>query len=118
MLAVMAEGREITTIEGLAGAGGALHPVQAAFIEHDAFQCAYCTPAQIMSAVACIREGHATSESAVAEYMSGNICRRAAYPQIRAAVPAAARDTAGSADAVSTEDGASAATSSAATGKL
>ena len=118
ILAVMAEGREITTIEGLAGEDGALHPVQAAFIEHDAFQCGYCTPGQIMSAVACIREGHATSESEVAEYMSGNICRCAAYPQIRAAVLAAARDTAGSAEAVSTEDGASAATSSAATRKL
>jgi xanthine dehydrogenase YagT iron-sulfur-binding subunit len=90
MLAVAAEGHEITTIEGLS-ADGRLHPVQAAFIEHDAFQCGYCTAGQIMSAVACIREGHATSDAAIAEYMSGNICRCAAYPQIRAAVAAAAR---------------------------
>ena len=89
MLAVMAEGKAVTTIEGLA-AGGGLHPVQAAFIEHDAFQCGYCTAGQIMSAVACIAEGHAGSEAEVAEYMSGNLCRCAAYPQIRAAVLAAA----------------------------
>lgn len=89
-LAVGAQGREITTIEGLAK-GGALHAVQAAFIEHDAFQCGYCTSGQIMSAVACIAEGHAKSESEVAEYMSGNLCRCAAYPQIRNAVLAAAR---------------------------
>jgi xanthine dehydrogenase YagT iron-sulfur-binding subunit len=89
ILAVMAEGMEITTIEGLATAQG-LHPVQAAFIEHDAFQCGYCTSGQIMSAVACIREGHTTSEEAIREFMSGNICRCAAYPQIVAAVKAAA----------------------------
>ena len=88
-LAVMAEGHDITTIEGLAR-GGQLHPVQHAFIEHDAFQCGYCTSGQIMSAVACIREGHASSDADVAEYMSGNLCRCAAYPQIRAAVRAAA----------------------------
>jgi xanthine dehydrogenase YagT iron-sulfur-binding subunit len=85
--AVMAQGREITTIEGLAQGGG-LHPVQAAFIEHDAFQCGYCTSGQIMSAVACIREGHAQSDAEIAEYMSGNICRCSAYPQIRAAIKA------------------------------
>ncbi|HEX7115137.1 MAG TPA: (2Fe-2S)-binding protein [Steroidobacter sp.] len=89
-LAVAAQGREITTIEGLSKAG-ALHPAQAAFIKHDAFQCGYCTSGQIMSAVACIAEGHARSEAEVAEYMSGNLCRCAAYPQIRAAVLAAAR---------------------------
>jgi len=89
-LAVMAAGKAVTTIEGLA-ADGKLHPVQAAFIEHDAFQCGYCTAGQIMSAVACIDEGHARSEAEVAEYMSGNLCRCAAYPQIRAAVLAAAR---------------------------
>jgi xanthine dehydrogenase YagT iron-sulfur-binding subunit len=89
-LAVAAQGREITTIEGLAKSGE-LHPVQAAFIEHDAFQCGFCTSGQIMSAVACIAEGHARSESQVAEYMSGNLCRCAAYPQIRAAVLAAAK---------------------------
>jgi len=89
-LAVMADGRAITTIEGLAGPDGRLHPVQAAFIEADAFQCGYCTPGQIMSAVACIAEGHATSDDQVREFMSGNLCRCAAYPQIVAAVRAAA----------------------------
>jgi xanthine dehydrogenase YagT iron-sulfur-binding subunit len=89
-LALLAEGREITTIESLAN-GEQLHPVQAAFIEHDAFQCGFCTSGQIMSAVACIKEGHAGSEVEVGEFMSGNICRCAAYPQIRAAVLAAAR---------------------------
>jgi len=90
-LAVAAQGREITTIEGLAK-DGSLHPVQAAFIQHDAFQCGFCTSGQIMSAVACIKEGHAGSEAEVAEYMSGNLCRCAAYPQIRAAVLAAAKE--------------------------
>jgi xanthine dehydrogenase YagT iron-sulfur-binding subunit len=88
-LAVMAEGKAISTIEGLAQ-GGELHPVQTAFIEHDAFQCGYCTSGQIMSAVACIREGHAQSDPEVREFMSGNICRCAAYPQIVAAVRASA----------------------------
>ncbi|MBW8727263.1 MAG: (2Fe-2S)-binding protein [Inquilinus limosus] len=91
-LAVMADGREITTIEGLAE-GDRLHPVQAAFIEHDAFQCGFCTPGQIMSAVACIREGHAGSDDEIRESMSGNLCRCAAYPQIVAAVRAAATAT-------------------------
>ncbi|WP_225768774.1 (2Fe-2S)-binding protein [Inquilinus sp. Marseille-Q2685] len=91
-LAVMAEGREITTIEGLAESDR-LHPVQAAFIEHDAFQCGFCTPGQIMSAVACIREGHAGSDDEIREFMSGNLCRCAAYPQIVAAVRAAAATT-------------------------
>ena len=91
-LAVMAEGREITTIEGLAESDR-LHPVQAAFIEHDAFQCGFCTPGQIMSAVACIREGHAGSDGEIREFMSGNLCRCAAYPQIVAAVRAAAAAT-------------------------
>jgi xanthine dehydrogenase YagT iron-sulfur-binding subunit len=89
-LAVMVDAKSITTIEGLAGPDGQLHPVQAAFIEHDAFQCGYCTPGQIMSAVACIAEGHAQSDDQVREFMSGNICRCAAYPQIVAAVRAAA----------------------------
>jgi xanthine dehydrogenase YagT iron-sulfur-binding subunit len=79
------EGRAITTIEGIAK-DGALHPVQEAFIRHDAFQCGYCTPGQILSAIACIAEGHAGSEAEVREWMSGNICRCAAYPQIVAAV--------------------------------
>jgi xanthine dehydrogenase YagT iron-sulfur-binding subunit len=89
IFAVMAEGKEITTIEGLS-TGEELHPVQAAFIEHDAFQCGYCTSGQIMSAVACIREGQTASDGVIREFMSGNICRCAAYPQIVAAVKAAA----------------------------
>jgi xanthine dehydrogenase YagT iron-sulfur-binding subunit len=84
----MAQDRDITTIEGLSGAKS--HPLQAAFIEHDAFQCGYCTPGQIMSAVACIKDGHAGSNAEIAEFMSGNICRCSAYPQIRAAIKAAA----------------------------
>ena len=80
-LAVMNEGKHITTIEGLAK-GEELHPMQAAFIKHDGFQCGYCTPGQIMSAVACIKEGHANSKEEIREYMSGNICRCGAYPNI------------------------------------
>lgn len=80
-LAMTTEGKKITTIEGLAN-GDQLHPMQEAFIKHDGFQCGYCTPGQIMSAVACIREGHANSESEIREYMSGNICRCGAYPNI------------------------------------
>jgi xanthine dehydrogenase YagT iron-sulfur-binding subunit len=89
-LAAQVEGREITTIEGLAQPGGELHPVQAAFLEQDGFQCGYCTPAQIMSAVACIREGHTGSDAEIREYMSGNLCRCGAYPHIVAAVRQAA----------------------------
>ncbi|MBY0610836.1 MAG: (2Fe-2S)-binding protein [Beijerinckiaceae bacterium] len=85
-LASMASGKKITTIEGLAGPDGGLHPMQAAFIEHDAFQCGYCTPGQIMSAVACVEEGHADDAAEIREYMSGNICRCAAYPNIVAAI--------------------------------
>jgi xanthine dehydrogenase YagT iron-sulfur-binding subunit len=88
-LAVAAQGSEITTIEGLSN-GGALHPMQQAFIDQDAFQCGYCTPGQIMSAIACVREGHAGSDGDIREYMSGNICRCAAYPNIVAAVKQAA----------------------------
>ena len=84
-LAVMNEGKEITTIEGLAK-GDDLHPMQEAFIKHDGFQCGYCTPGQIMSAVACIHEGHAGSENEIREYMSGNICRCGAYRNIVSAV--------------------------------
>jgi xanthine dehydrogenase YagT iron-sulfur-binding subunit len=84
-LAVAAQGREITTIEGLA-TNGELHPMQQAFIDHDAFQCGYCTPGQIMSAVACVREGHADNDADIREYMSGNLCRCAAYPNIVDAV--------------------------------
>jgi xanthine dehydrogenase YagT iron-sulfur-binding subunit len=80
-LAVTTEGREVTTIEGLAD-GENLHPMQEAFLEHDGFQCGYCTPGQIMSAVCCIREGHANTPDEVREYMSGNICRCGAYSHI------------------------------------
>jgi xanthine dehydrogenase YagT iron-sulfur-binding subunit len=85
-LAAAAEGRNITTIEGLTGEAGVLHPMQAAFVAHDALQCGYCTPGQIMSAVACIAEGHARSDDEIREYMSGNLCRCAAYPNIVAAI--------------------------------
>ncbi|MGH6985794.1 MAG: (2Fe-2S)-binding protein [Caulobacteraceae bacterium] len=81
----------ITTIEGLAPAAGPLHPMQSAFIEADAFQCGYCTPGQILSAVACVREGHAGSEAEIREWMSGNLCRCGAYPHIVAAVGQAAK---------------------------
>jgi len=84
-LAFACEGREVTTIEGLA-TGGELHPMQQAFIEHDAFQCGYCTPGQIMSAVKLLEEGNASTDEDIAEFMSGNLCRCAAYPNIRAAI--------------------------------
>ena len=80
-LAIMQNGKKITTIEGLAK-GEELHPMQQAFITHDGFQCGYCTPGQIMSAVACVREGHADSADEIREFMSGNICRCGAYPNI------------------------------------
>jgi xanthine dehydrogenase YagT iron-sulfur-binding subunit len=92
-LAAQVQGRRVTTIEGLAAAGDDLHPVQAAFLEQDAFQCGYCTPGQIMSAVACIREGHAGSDAEIREYMSGNLCRCGAYPHIVAAVRQATEET-------------------------
>jgi len=91
LLTVTLDGTEVTTIEGLA-ADGETHPVQRAFLENDAFQCGFCTPGQVMSAVACVAEGHATSADEIREWMSGNICRCAAYPQIVAAVEQAARD--------------------------
>jgi xanthine dehydrogenase YagT iron-sulfur-binding subunit len=84
-LAVACEGHAVTTIEGLAG-GEQLHPMQRAFVAHDAFQCGYCTPGQVMSAVALLEEGHAASDAEIAEWMSGNLCRCAAYPNIRAAI--------------------------------
>jgi xanthine dehydrogenase YagT iron-sulfur-binding subunit len=84
-LAVMHDGAEITTIEGIAE-GDRLHPLQAAFIEHDGFQCGYCTPGQIMSGIGCIKEGHAGSAEIVKFWMSGNICRCGAYAGIVAAV--------------------------------
>jgi xanthine dehydrogenase YagT iron-sulfur-binding subunit len=88
-LAVMQEGREITTIEGLAR-DGELHPLQAAFVEHDGFQCGYCTPGQIVSAVGLLAEGRAGSDAEIREFMSGNICRCGAYTNIVAAVRAVA----------------------------
>jgi xanthine dehydrogenase YagT iron-sulfur-binding subunit len=88
-LAASVEGQKITTIEGLS-TNGQLHPMQRAFIDQDAFQCGYCTPGQIMSAVACVQEGHATDDARIREYMSGNLCRCAAYPNIVAAVKQAA----------------------------
>jgi xanthine dehydrogenase YagT iron-sulfur-binding subunit len=84
-LAVAAQGRKVTTIEGLA-TNGELHPMQQAFIDNDAFQCGYCTPGQILSAVACVNENHANNDADIREYMSGNICRCAAYPNIVAAI--------------------------------
>jgi xanthine dehydrogenase YagT iron-sulfur-binding subunit len=86
IFAAMVEGDEITTIEGLQGPDGELHPMQQAFIDNDAFQCGYCTPGQIMAAVACVKEGHAESTADIREYMSGNLCRCAAYPNIVAAI--------------------------------
>src|SRR5690242_19296710 len=91
MFAMMADGVRVTTIEGLSQPGGVLHPVQQAFIDHDALQCGYCTPGQIMSAIGCIDEGHARSPAEIREYMSGNLCRCAAYPNIVAAVEQASR---------------------------
>ncbi|WP_329184026.1 (2Fe-2S)-binding protein [Actinacidiphila glaucinigra] len=88
-LAAQAEGRAITTIEGVAGAEGP-HPVQQAFMDHDGFQCGFCTPGQIMSAVALMAEGRAGSDEEIREFMSGNLCRCGAYPNIVAAVREAA----------------------------
>jgi xanthine dehydrogenase YagT iron-sulfur-binding subunit len=84
-LALTVQGKRIETIEGLA-ANGRLHPMQRAFIEQDGFQCGFCTPGQIMSAIACVQEGHAQSDAEIQEYMSGNLCRCAAYPKIVAAI--------------------------------
>ncbi|MCY0993467.1 (2Fe-2S)-binding protein [Nannocystis sp. ILAH1] len=89
-LAVMRDGASVTTIEGLAE-GDALHPLQQSFIEHDAFQCGYCTPGQLCSAVGLIAEGHAHSEDDIRELMSGNLCRCGAYPNIVAAIGQAMR---------------------------
>jgi xanthine dehydrogenase YagT iron-sulfur-binding subunit len=89
ILAAAANGRDVVTVEGLAS-GEQLHAVQRAFIDHDAFQCGFCTPGQVISAVACIEEGHAADEHEIREWMSGNICRCSSYPQIVEAVKAAA----------------------------
>ncbi|HET9538855.1 MAG TPA: (2Fe-2S)-binding protein [Mesorhizobium sp.] len=89
-LAAQVDGRQVTTIEGLSPRDGSLHPMQQAFIDHDALQCGYCTPGQIMAAVACVQEGHATSTEQIREYMSGNLCRCGAYVGIVAAIQDAA----------------------------
>lgn len=89
-LAVMQQGKKVTTIEGLQK-GEELHPMQEAFIKHDGFQCGYCTPGQIMSAVACINEGHAGTDNEIREFMSGNICRCGAYPNIVDAIKEVAK---------------------------
>jgi xanthine dehydrogenase YagT iron-sulfur-binding subunit len=85
-LAVAAQGKRIETIEGLTPKGHPLHPMQQAFIDQDGFQCGFCTPGQIMSAIACVREGHAQTDADIREYMSGNLCRCAAYPKIVEAI--------------------------------
>ena len=94
-LAVQVEGREVRTIEGVAGADGTLHPLQQAFVDNDALQCGYCTPGQIMSGLASIAEGHAREDDEIREYMSGNLCRCGAYVGIVAAI----RQTANRAEA-------------------
>ncbi len=86
VLAVMKDGAEVTTVEGLAEPDGTLHPLQDAFIEHDAFQCGYCTPGQLCSAAGLLREGHAHTANEIREHMSGNLCRCGAYPNIVAAI--------------------------------
>jgi xanthine dehydrogenase YagT iron-sulfur-binding subunit len=90
MLAAQCEGRAVTTIEGLADDGNP-HPMQEAFVRHDAFQCGNCTPGQIMSAVALVDEGRAGSDEDIREFMSGNLCRCGAYPNIVAAIREVAR---------------------------
>jgi xanthine dehydrogenase YagT iron-sulfur-binding subunit len=89
-LAVQAQGKKVTTIEGVSHKDGRLHPMQQAFLDHDGLQCGYCTPGQIMSAIACVREGHARSADEIREYMSGNLCRCGAYVGILAAIQDAA----------------------------
>jgi xanthine dehydrogenase YagT iron-sulfur-binding subunit len=91
-LAKQAEGKQVTTIEGIVGKNGRLHPVQEAFLDHDALQCGYCTPGQVMSAIACIRERHVGSAAEIREYMSGNLCRCGAYAGIVAAMQHAATE--------------------------
>jgi xanthine dehydrogenase YagT iron-sulfur-binding subunit len=90
-LAAQTSGKQVTTIEGVADADGRLHAMQQAFLDHDAFQCGYCTPGQIMSAIACVREGHATTIDDIREYMSGNLCRCGAYVGIAAAIESVAK---------------------------
>jgi xanthine dehydrogenase YagT iron-sulfur-binding subunit len=93
-LAVMKDGATITTVEGLATPDGELHPIQQAFIEHDAFQCGYCTPGQLCSAVGLLHEGHAHTPAEIREYMSGNLCRCGAYPNIVDAIGQVIRENA------------------------
>ncbi len=95
MLAVMADGRAVLTIEGVAPGATALHALQRAFIEHDAYQCGYCTAGQIMSALGCVAEGHAGSADEVRTWMCGNLCRCGAYPNIVAATLEYARGNGG-----------------------
>ena len=85
-LAVQAQGSRVTTIEGVASKQGHLHPMQQAFLDHDGLQCGYCTPGQVMSAIACVKEGHTRSADEIREYMSGNLCRCGAYAGILAAI--------------------------------
>ena len=92
-LAAQTNGKQVTTIEGVAEANGRLHAMQQAFLDHDAFQCGYCTPGQIMSAIACVREGHATTMEEIREYMSGNLCRCGAYVGIAAAIQDVAKQS-------------------------
>lgn len=94
-LSVRAAGKEVTTIEGVTGPGRSLHPLQQAFIDHDALQCGFCTPGQIMSGIACIDEGHAGTTGEIREFMSGNLCRCGAYPGIVAAIHCVWRRRAG-----------------------
>lgn len=82
LILAMSVREPVTTIEGVRSAGGALHPLQQAFLDHDAYQCGYCTPGQIMSALGCVAEGCATDAQQIRESMSGNLCRCAAYPNI------------------------------------
>jgi xanthine dehydrogenase YagT iron-sulfur-binding subunit len=89
-LAVQTNGARVTTIEGVAAANGKLHPMQQAFLDHDGMQCGYCTSGQIMSAIACVQEGHAGSADEIREYMSGNLCRCGAYTGILAAIQSVA----------------------------
>ncbi|ONI66779.1 (2Fe-2S)-binding protein [Kribbella sp. ALI-6-A] len=91
--AVQVDGRAVTTIEGVEGPDGELHPLQQAFIDHDALQCGYCTPGQVMSGLACMAEGHTRDDAEIREYMSGNLCRCGAYAGIVAAIRETARRT-------------------------
>ena len=105
LLCAMVDDAEITTIEGLTGDHDTLHPVQQAFIDQDAFQCGYCTPGQIMSATCCIDEGHASTATSIKEFMSGNLCRCGAYPNIVAAIEQARHNMTETHDSVVADTG-------------